>query len=72
MNLPLNYPAIKFSKRQLEVIGFWGKSFDPVLVAREMEIKVSTVQTHLRRMRKKIGVKKTIEVWEYVKPNHKI
>lgn len=55
-----------FSKRQSDVIRCWGRLFDPELIAHEMNIKVSTVQTHLRRMRKKLGVKKTVEVWDYV------
>lgn len=72
MSLKAIRPVFRdFSKRQLEVIDRWGKSFDPVLVAREMEIKVSTVHTHLKRMRKKIGVRKTVEVWEYVM-QHKV
>lgn len=62
-----------FSKRQLDVIESWGKSFDPEAVAQELGIKVNSIQTHLRRMRKKLGVKRTVEVWEYsvrLRENH--
>jgi DNA-binding CsgD family transcriptional regulator len=54
-----------FSRRQADIIRHWGRSFDPQQVAHELDIKVSTVQTHLSRMRKKLGVKRTVEVWEY-------
>jgi|GEM_PF-1887286 len=52
-----------FSKRQLEVIAAWGVCPDPAKVAQQLDMSVHTVQTHLKRMRRKIGVHRTVEVW---------
>ena len=54
---------IYFSKRQLEVIAAWGECPNPMELARRLGMSVHTVQTHLKRMRRKLGVKRTVEVW---------
>jgi DNA-binding NarL/FixJ family response regulator len=54
---------IRLSKRQIQVIRAWANNPDPEVVANELQISVHTVQTHLRRMRRKCGVTKTVMVW---------
>lgn len=47
----------------MEIITAWGAYPNIEELARHMNMSVNTVQTHLKRMRKKLKVRKTVEVW---------
>ena len=59
--------TICLSNRQLAVIQAWGTTPDPAAVANQLHISIHTVHTHLKRMRRKLGVRKTVQVWLYVR-----
>lgn len=65
----LNTQALCFSKRQLEVIQVWAEMDSLALAARRLNISVRTMETHLRNMRQKIGVRRTIDVLLLAKDN---
>lgn len=60
---------VKFTDRQLEVINCWSEANNEREVATTLGIGENSVHTHLRRMRKKLGVKKTFMVYKYAKDN---
>jgi DNA-binding NarL/FixJ family response regulator len=53
----------RFSKKQLEVMRAWSECPDPSVIARQLHISEHTVQTHLKRIRRKAGVHRTVEAW---------
>jgi DNA-binding NarL/FixJ family response regulator len=56
-------PHNALSQRQAEVLTAFGQNPDPKAIAERLRISVATVNTHLRRTRKKLGVKRTIEAY---------
>jgi DNA-binding CsgD family transcriptional regulator len=61
--------SVKFTARQLHVIKCWSEVGGEKEIAEILGISVNSVHTHLRRMRKKLGVKRTFNVYKYVKDN---
>lgn len=51
------------TQREREVLKLWGTYMNVVRIAEELQVSVHTVQTHLKRTRKKMGVSKTIWAW---------
>lgn len=60
-----SYP--EFTVHQLLILKTWADQPSIREVAVELNLSENTVQTHLRRMRKKVGVSRTFDVWQYVK-----
>lgn len=63
----LHKPPALFSNRELEVLRVWSKFDSAKLAADQLEISVRTFETHLRNMRKKLGVKRSVDVLMHVK-----
>jgi DNA-binding CsgD family transcriptional regulator len=62
----------KFSQRQLEAIEALGRcQFDPKEAAKAIGINLSTLNTHLRRARKKAGMSRSAELWKAVMDDKK-
>lgn len=64
--------VIKFSKRQLEIIRLWEESDNSKVIAQKLGISVHTVRTQLKRMRNKLNVNRSFEVYKYLKENQMI
>lgn len=60
-------PQLLFTERQLDVISCWSEVSGETAVAERLGVSVHTVHTHLKRMRQKIGVKRTFEVYQYAR-----
>lgn len=56
-------PAL--SKQQRTVLEEWGRCPDPDVIASKLNIAPTTLQTHLRRIRSKAGVHRTVEAWMF-------
>lgn len=56
---------IRFTKRQLTILKLWAKCNTIAEVAMNLQISVNTVQTQLKRMRKKLGVTRTFDLYKY-------
>ena len=61
---------ISFTDRQVEIIKSWVEYKSVAMAAEKMEIKEETFHTHLKRMRKKIAVHRTVDVYLYMKENN--
>lgn len=59
--------AVCFSNRELEVLKRWRETDNIDLAASSLSISARTLETHLRNMRKKIGVRRTVDVMIYAK-----
>lgn len=55
-----------FTDRQIQTIRAWAKYHSVSDAAHELGISVHTLQTHLKRMRKKVGVSRTFDVYQYL------
>lgn len=55
----------EFTAHQLLVLKTWAEQPSIKRVAAELNLSENTVQTHLRRMRRKLGVSRTFDVWQY-------
>ncbi len=51
-----------FSSRQLEVLKTWEETDSIALAANRLNISTRTMETHLRNMRRKVGVRRTMDV----------
>lgn len=60
---------VNFTSRQIRVIEAWAKYPTIAIASEELKISEHTFQTHLRRMRKKIKVTRTFDVYNYLKKN---
>lgn len=54
-----------FTDRQLDVLICWSELAGEAAIAEKLGMSVHTVHTHLRRMRHKLGVKRTFDVYKY-------
>jgi DNA-binding CsgD family transcriptional regulator len=61
-------PPPSLTPREREVLQTWGKFLSVQSVARELRMSEHTVNTHLKRTRKKLGVKKTLWAWRQFYP----
>lgn len=55
-----------FTEKQLAVIRQWSEQPSEAKIAEALGISEHTVHTHLRRLRAKLGVKRTFEVYKYL------
>lgn len=60
---------VKFTERQLHIIKCWSEVGGEKEIAKVLGISVNSVHTHLRRMRKKLVVNRTFDVYKYAKDN---
>lgn len=58
---------VKFTKNQMSIISLWGDGNHPQEIAQKMGISVNTILVQLQRMRNKLRVHRTLEVYLYVK-----
>lgn len=66
--MKLNYKeATKFTDHQLQVLKAWSEATTVHQVANKFGITHHTVDTLLKRMRKKIGVHRTVDVYIYAR-----
>jgi len=57
---------VNFTDRQVEVIKCWIAYQSAAQAAKELDIKEDTFQTHLKRMRRKLEVHRTVDVYVYM------
>lgn len=58
---------IHFTEHQILIIQMWAQYPKIKHIAEELELSEHTVQTHLKRLRRKLGVSRTFEVYRYLK-----
>ena len=58
-------PVPALSRQQKIILEEWGRCPDPNAIADKLSIAPSTLQTHLRRIRLKAGVHRTVEAWMF-------
>ena len=63
----LNKKEVPFTERQLLIMKLWEELENTEEIALKLGVSVNTIVTHLRRMREKLGVKRTFEVYKYIK-----
>lgn len=63
---------IHFTEHQLRILQLWEECATTKDIAAKLKISPHTVVTHLRRMRKKLGVNRTFEVYLFLKKEGKI
>ena len=56
----------RFTERELEVIRVWGETFSNELACKRLGISKGTLAVHLRNMRRKLGVRRTVEVLKHL------
>lgn len=59
--------GVQFTTRQKEIVRAWAKYPTIAQASAAMDISEHTFQTHLRRLRRKIQVNRTFDVYEYMK-----
>lgn len=62
-----NTERVKFTTRQRTIVKAWAEHPTIAQASRHLNISEHTFQTHLRRMRRKINVGRTFDVYEYMK-----
>jgi DNA-binding CsgD family transcriptional regulator len=55
-----------FTEHQRAIIREWSRQPSIAAVAEALELSEHTVQTHLKRMRRKLGVNRTFDVYRYL------
>ncbi len=58
---------VQFTGRELDVIRVWSETDSAKLAAERLNITARTVETHLKNARKKLGVRRTLDVVLYAK-----
>ncbi len=66
MELKIKYGPKIFTEKQIEVIRRWSELPNEAAVAVALGLSEHTVHTHLRRMRAKLGVRRTFEVYKHL------
>ena len=56
---------IQFTDKQLTILKLWAQCDTIAEVAVKLQLSVNTVQTQLKRMRKKLGVTRTFDLYKY-------
>lgn len=56
-----------FTVRELEVLNIWARESSLESLASMLNITVRTAETHLKNMRKKVGVTRTVDVLEFAR-----
>ncbi|HMQ89664.1 MAG TPA: helix-turn-helix transcriptional regulator [Flavilitoribacter sp.] len=62
-------PEKNFTDHQIEILRLWAEKPVIAQVAAELNVSTNTVQTQLSRMRKKLGVRRTFELYRYALEN---
>lgn len=65
-----NDDKIVFTDRQIEIIEGWSNTSSIGLLSKQLGIQESTVQTHLRRLRARLKVQRTVDVYLYLLRNN--
>ena len=65
MKKRLDEEQVTFTAHQLLILELWAENTNLEQVATQMGLSLHTVHTHLKRMRKKLGVGRTFELWKY-------
>ncbi len=65
-------PGIKFTERELVILGRWAEGHRIDQIAAECSISKHTVRMHLRKMRLKLNVSRTFDVYRYARDNNLI
>ncbi len=60
---------IRFTDRQLEVLRVWSETDSPRLAAQKLDIELRTLETHLKNVRKRLGVRRTLDAVLYAREN---
>lgn len=63
----LSDEPIRFTEREMDVIRIWSETDSAKLAAERLNITVRTVETHLKNARKKLEVRRTLDVVMYAK-----
>jgi DNA-binding CsgD family transcriptional regulator len=63
-------PGLKFTERQQNIIQAWARYPTIAEAAEALSISEHTFQTHLRRMRRKIAVNRTFDLYRYMQTHH--
>lgn len=58
---------IHFTPRQVEVLKIWSETDSAKVAAERLKMKVRTLETHLKNIRKKFGARRTLDVVLYAK-----
>lgn len=61
-----NTPPLKFTERQQNIVRAWAKYPTIAEAAKALDISEHTFQTHLRRMRRKVDVNRTFDLYQYM------
>ncbi len=59
--------TVYFTPRQIEVIKIWSETDSAKVAAERLSMKVRTLETHLKNIRKKLGARRTLDVVLYAK-----
>lgn len=65
-NNPSKKGQVEFTDRQIAVLKSWADCATIAEVAVTLGLSENTVQTQLKRMRKKLGVNRTFDVYKHV------
>lgn len=66
-----NKREVKFSQRQLEIMTLWAECDNAIKIAEKLSLSVHTIRTQQKRMRKKLGVSRTFEVYKFINKKNK-
>lgn len=66
-NLPPSSGTIEFTQHQIAIIRTWAEQPSILSAAQKLNLSEHTVQTHLKRMRGKLAVNRTFDVYLYMK-----
>lgn len=61
--------SVTFSDRQIEVIKLWAETDSTAEAANKLGISEHTFLSHLKRLRKKVGVNRTFHVFYHMQQN---
>ncbi|TXB69452.1 helix-turn-helix transcriptional regulator [Phaeodactylibacter luteus] len=58
-------PTVYFTPHQLHILEVWSNNRTLEDTATACGLSVHTINTHLKRMRKRAGVNRTFDLWKY-------
>ena len=61
--------TVSFTAHQIQVVRKWAELRSSSAAAAALNVKEQTILTHLRRMRLKLGVHRTVDVYVYMVQN---
>lgn len=61
----------QFTQHQITIMRIWAEQPGITHIAHKLNLSEHTVQTHLKRMRRKLGVSRTFDVYQYLQ-RHKL